>query len=61
MTAPGAAPSEAGIEARAREEVERALLRNVRGLEYLSAGAPEMGLTPKDVVYARCEARDWVD
>ena len=53
MTAPGAAPAEIGIETRVREEVERALLRNVKGLEYLSAGAPEMGLTPKDVVYAR--------
>jgi polyhydroxyalkanoate synthase len=53
MTAPGAAPAGIVIETRVREEVERALLRNVKGLEYLSAGGPEMGLTPKDVVYAR--------
>jgi len=51
VTSPGAAaPS---IEARVREEVERALLRNVKGLEYLAAGDPEMGQTPKDVVYSR--------
>jgi polyhydroxyalkanoate synthase len=53
MTAQGAASAGIVIETRVREEVERALLRNVKGLEYLSAGAPEMGLTPKDVVYAR--------
>ena len=53
MTAPGAAPAGPTLEARVREEVERALLRNVKGLEYFSADVPEMGLTPKDAVYAR--------
>ncbi len=52
MTAPGAA-GDVLIEARVRAEVERALLRNIKGLEYLSAGDPEMGVTPKDVVYSR--------
>jgi len=41
------------IEARVRSEVERALLRNVKGLEYLSTGDPAMGLTPKDAIYSR--------
>ena len=41
------------IEARVRAEVERAILRNVKGLEYLSAGDPAMGLTPRDAIYSR--------
>jgi hypothetical protein len=52
MTAP--APSEApGIEARVRSEVERALQRGVKGLEYISTGDPAVGQTPKDVIYRR--------
>src|SRR5262245_29164422 len=48
MTAAGVS-----VEARVREEVERTLLRNEKGLEYFSSGDPEMGVTPKDVVYSR--------
>jgi polyhydroxyalkanoate synthase len=47
------ATPDASLEARVRAEVERALLRNVKGLEYLSSGDPALGLTPKDVVYSR--------
>jgi poly[(R)-3-hydroxyalkanoate] polymerase subunit PhaC len=52
MTA-SATRDDVSIEARVRAEVERALLRNVKGLEYLSAGDPPMGLTPRDAVYSR--------
>lgn len=50
---PEAAVSQMPIEARVRAEVERAILRNVKGIEYLSSGDPAMGLTPKDVIYSR--------
>jgi poly[(R)-3-hydroxyalkanoate] polymerase subunit PhaC len=41
------------IGARVQAEVERAIQRNVRGLEYLTSGDPVMGLTPKDTIYSR--------
>jgi polyhydroxyalkanoate synthase subunit PhaC len=41
------------IEARVRREVERAIQRNIKGLQYLSSSDPEMGVTPKDVIYKR--------
>jgi polyhydroxyalkanoate synthase len=41
------------IETRVRREVERAIQRNVKGLQYLTSSDPEMGLTPKDVIYKR--------
>jgi len=41
------------IEARVRSEIERAIQRNVKGLEYLGSGEPALGLTPKDVIHAR--------
>ena len=53
MTPPGAGTATVSIADRVREEVERALLRNVKGLEYFSSSDPEMGATPKDVVYSR--------
>ncbi len=52
MTA-GAPASEASVEARVRAEIERAIQRNIKGLEYLTTGDPTMGLTPKDVTYSR--------
>ena len=36
-----------------RREVQRTLLRGVKGLEYLSTPDPEVGVTPKDVVHRR--------
>jgi polyhydroxyalkanoate synthase subunit PhaC len=36
-----------------RREVQRTLLRGVKGLEYLSTTDPEVGATPKDVVFRR--------
>jgi polyhydroxyalkanoate synthase len=41
------------IAERARAEVERAIQRNIKGIEYLSSGDPGMGLTPKDSIYGR--------
>jgi polyhydroxyalkanoate synthase subunit PhaC len=34
-------------------EVERAIRRNVKGLEYLASPAPVVGSTPKDLLYKR--------
>jgi polyhydroxyalkanoate synthase subunit PhaC len=41
------------IESRVRQEVERAIQRNIKGLQYLTSSDPEMGATPKDVIYRR--------
>lgn len=41
------------IGARVREEVQRALLRNIKGLDYFFSSDPPMGLTPKDTIYQR--------
>jgi polyhydroxyalkanoate synthase len=49
-TAPTLDPS---VESRVRQEVERALSRAVKGLEYISTGDPGVGLTPKDTIYRR--------
>jgi polyhydroxyalkanoate synthase len=50
MTAPA---SDTAIEGRVREEIERAIQRSIKGLEYISTGDPAVGLTPKDVRHAR--------
>jgi polyhydroxyalkanoate synthase len=36
-----------------RREVERTLRRSIKGLEYLSTGDPEVGTTPRELVYQR--------
>ncbi len=38
---------------RIQSEIERALRRNVKGLEYLASPAPAVGSSPKDVIYKR--------
>src|SRR5215813_9909310 len=48
-----AAPIDASIEARVRREVERAIQRNIKGVQYLRSSDPTMGATPKDVLYRR--------
>ncbi|GIW19092.1 MAG: poly-beta-hydroxybutyrate polymerase [Tepidiforma sp.] len=50
MTAPA---GDASLEARVRMEVERAIQRSIKGLEYISTGDPAVGLTPKDVIHSR--------
>ena len=41
------------IAARVRAEVERTIQRNIKGLEFLNARDPAVGLTPKDVIHSR--------
>ena len=49
-----AAPQEAAaIGERVRSEVERALQRNIKGVEYFSLPKPSVGTTPKDVLNVR--------
>lgn len=41
------------IAERVRREIERAIQRQVKGLEFLRSADPPAGLTPKDVIYKR--------
>jgi polyhydroxyalkanoate synthase len=36
-----------------REEIERTLQRGVKGIRYLREDPPDVGLTPKDLIYSR--------
>ena len=38
---------------RVREEVERAIQRSVKGVQFLRSDPPDVGLTPKDAIYQR--------
>ena len=38
---------------RVRAEVERAIQRNIKGLEYFASPAPALGTTPKDLLHKR--------
>lgn len=38
------------IAQRIQDEVERAIQRSIKGLEYLAAPAPAVGLTPKNIM-----------
>jgi polyhydroxyalkanoate synthase len=51
----GAAPAavDTSIAARVRAEVERTIQRNIKGLDYLFSGDPNLGLTPKDTIYKK--------
>jgi poly[(R)-3-hydroxyalkanoate] polymerase subunit PhaC len=50
MSAPAEVES---LGARIRTEVERAIQRNIKGLEYLASPAPVLGSTPKDLIHKR--------
>ncbi|CAN5233619.1 alpha/beta fold hydrolase [soil metagenome] len=52
-TAQATRPAEAGVGERIRTEVERAIQRNLKGLELLSSPAPALGQSPKDVIHTR--------
>jgi polyhydroxyalkanoate synthase len=52
MAAPAPDPKE-NRGARIRSLVERAIQRNIKGVEYFASAAPPVGLTPKDVIYKR--------
>ena len=41
------------LAARVRSDVDRALQRNIKGLEYLTSSPPAVGPTPKDQIHAR--------
>ena len=43
----------ASISERVQSEVQRAIQRSIKGVEYFSSSGPELGSTPKDVLYSR--------
>ena len=43
----------AAIPQRIQDEVQRAIQRNIKGVEYIASSGPTMGSTPKDVIYSR--------
>ncbi|MEM1249135.1 MAG: alpha/beta fold hydrolase [Acidobacteriota bacterium] len=45
--------SEERISKRVRKEVERTLLRGVKGLRYIATSDPAVGVTPKETLYER--------
>ncbi len=42
-----------GLGDRVRREVERTILRAVKGLDFLASSDPEVGVTPRDVIHRR--------
>ena len=47
------APSEESVAARVTATVERAIQRNIKGLEYFGSAAPAVGASPRDLIHAR--------
>ncbi|WP_213956130.1 MULTISPECIES: alpha/beta hydrolase [unclassified Variovorax] len=47
-----AAPDPSWV-SRVRDEIDRAVKRSIKGVEYLAAEPAEVGPTPKDVIYSR--------
>ncbi len=41
------------IASRVQQEVERALQRNIKGMEYLASSGPTVGATPRDLIHQR--------
>jgi polyhydroxyalkanoate synthase len=52
-TATDQARNEQSLAERVRTEVERAIRRNIKGLEYLASPAPPIGTTPRERLYRR--------
>ena len=52
MNAP-AALDLASIPERIQSEVQRAIQRSIKGVEYFSTSGPSLGSTPKDILHAR--------
>lgn len=48
-----AATDSESIAGRIQAEIDRAIQRNIKGLEFLSTSAPAVGLTPKDEIHRR--------
>jgi polyhydroxyalkanoate synthase subunit PhaC len=38
---------------RAQSEVQRAIQRSIKGVEYFSTSGPSLGSTPKDILHSR--------
>ena len=47
------ASQDTSIADRIRREVDRAIQRNIKGVEYFTSPAPKLGTTPKDVILTR--------
>ena len=43
----------AGIPDRIQAEVNRAIQRSIKGVEYIASSGPTLGATPKDVLHSR--------
>jgi polyhydroxyalkanoate synthase subunit PhaC len=43
----------ASIPDRIQSEVQRAIMRSIKGVEYFSTSGPTLGSTPKDVLHGR--------
>lgn len=43
----------ASIPERIQSEVQRAIMRSIKGVEYFSTSGPTLGSTPKDVLHSR--------
>ena len=48
-----ATPDLASISERVQTEVQRAIQRSIKGVEYFSSSGPTLGSTPKDVLHSR--------
>lgn len=48
-----AAAADTSIGARVREEVQRTIQRNIKGLNHIWSDEPPLGVTPKDTIYQR--------
>lgn len=50
---PAAQQAQADIAGRLQQEIQRAVQRSIKGVEYIGSAAPAMGVTPKDVLVTR--------
>ena len=53
MNAPTAGLDLASISERVQSEVQRAIQRSIKGVEYFSSSGPSLGSTPKDILAVR--------
>src|SRR5258707_5759238 len=53
MNAPAAALDLADIRERIQSEVQRAIQRSIKGVEYIASSGPALGSTPKDILHVR--------
>src|SRR5258705_8116230 len=53
MNAPAAALDLADIPERIQSEVQRAIQRSIKGVEYIASSGPALGSTPKDILHVR--------